>query len=456
LTRAPFDIVVYLAEGEGVSVAVQSSPGLFGKAKAHQPGRLINPLEVGAEGEKNENRDLWVDASFHYWEPGVKGFDEVTKTGGMVRCRRTVENLSKGGAPIPLRDIGLTTLYLVFEKDLEKGAATPQRTWLKLNFTQPQGEAAAGLDAARRRAMEATAISDLRTLISSELGYSLHNEGYFDELKCLAASAACLRGYTGAPLLADAMEFVGEKNGYRRTFHAGPKADRRGKEAKTSPSSLQSFAITAVPLTPRETDDRSFCADDTGRVCSSAGEIQPTAGRCPSSCQELGAPAAAGARPAGLNACLLVVAGTGSKTAKQAVTQFWQQVNAEIAKSLVQQLSGDGVAARLEVLPGDAATDSIPGLIAVALGRERCKQLMQFTHQLGGGSGPEAFFAFDAAVFSVQETDGGFKLGDGAFRKNYRYPLNNESLRTLSMSELASRLKGELAAAGILQRAPAK
>jgi hypothetical protein len=158
---------------------------------------------------------------------------------------------------------------------------------------------------------------------------------------------------------------------------------------------------------------------------------------------------------AGLGPCLLVSAGSGSKANSEKVTHFWQTVNAEIAKSLVEQLTKDGVAARLDVLPQDTASDKVPGLIALALARERCDQLMQFTHELGGGSGPEAYFAFEAAVFGVQEVHAGsFQIGKEAFRKKYRFAMTDEVLKTLSVSEVAGKLQGDLASAGVLRGQP--
>jgi len=169
----------------------------------------------------------------------------------------------------------------------------------------------------------------------------------------------------------------------------------------------------------------------------------------------MGATLLAGEGKPGLGPCVLVSAGTGSEAKSEQVTQFWQTVNAAIAKSLVQELTKGGVDARLEVLPHGTASDKVPGLIALALAREHCGQLMQFTHQLGGGSGRDAYFAFEAALFGVQEDDGGFKIGQEAFRKNYRYAMTDEVLRTLSTSEVAGKLKGDLDSARVLKR-PAK
>jgi hypothetical protein len=162
---------------------------------------------------------------------------------------------------------------------------------------------------------------------------------------------------------------------------------------------------------------------------------------------------------AALDSCVLVVSGAGSKAGNQQVTDFWHQVNTSIAKALLEQLAADKVPVRSEVIPAAASDEDVPGKIALALARDRCGQLLQFNHQLGGGSGPGAFFAFQASLFGVEETKGGFKIGKEAFSKNYRYALNEEVLKTFSISEMATRLGSELKAAGVLPAAsgePAK
>jgi len=168
-----------------------------------------------------------------------------------------------------------------------------------------------------------------------------------------------------------------------------------------------------------------------------------------------GGPQRADTAPPELSPCLLVVAGSGTKAQKESVTEFWHTVNVEIAKSLVQQLAEGDVSARLEVIPQQTPSDQVPGEVATALARERCRQLLQFTHKLGGGSGPDAFFAFEAVVLGVKQTARGFKLQDEVFRKTYRHPLTQEVLRSLSMPEVAKKLKDDLSAAGVLPHASA-
>jgi hypothetical protein len=157
-----------------------------------------------------------------------------------------------------------------------------------------------------------------------------------------------------------------------------------------------------------------------------------------------------------LNSCLLVVGGLGPSTGSEKVTRFWRDVNAEVARSLVKQLTADQVAAKVEVLPNDAARDKVPGLVGLALARERCGLLLQLAHELGGGSGPDAYFAFEPGVFGVQEAKGGFKIGKESFRKKYRFAMTEESLRNLKVSEIASSIKGDLETAGVLKQASAK
>ncbi len=168
-------------------------------------------------------------------------------------------------------------------------------------------------------------------------------------------------------------------------------------------------------------------------------------------------PALAEEATAQLKPCLLVTAGTGSQARSPQGTQFWQMANAEIARLLVQQLTAGTVTAgtvagRLEVLPQDAAPDKITGLVALALAREKCDRLLQFTHELGGQSEFDAYFAFEAVLFGVQRTDDGFRVGSEVFRKKYRYAMTDEAIKSLSMSEVASKLKGDLSSAGFLKR----
>ena len=148
-------------------------------------------------------------------------------------------------------------------------------------------EVMAKMRAARISASEAAAVGDIRAVISGEMAYSMSNEGFYDELRCLVEPGTCLPSYAkGSPAFLDASALQAERFGYRRTFHAGAKAPRT---AKTSPSSIAAFAFTAVPLKPGETGNRGFCGDASGRVCFTPDGSLPKVvdGQCDSACMTL-------------------------------------------------------------------------------------------------------------------------------------------------------------------------
>jgi type II secretory pathway pseudopilin PulG len=134
---------------------------------------------------------------------------------------------------------------------------------------------------ARVSANEASALGDIRSMVTAEMSYAASNGGNYDTPECLAAPGSCIPGYTG-PAVIDPSSTVSLKNGYRRTFHPGATAP---SDAKISPSSMMTFTITAVPVTPMRTGIRGFCADQTGVICytmDGSDAALPTGGCAPS------------------------------------------------------------------------------------------------------------------------------------------------------------------------------
>jgi type IV pilus assembly protein PilA len=132
---------------------------------------------------------------------------------------------------------------------------------------------------ARLSANESAAIGDIRVLISGQGSYSGSNGGYYDTLECLASANTCIPDYGGYAPLMDQRLLAGVKSGYRRTFYPGPPAPR---DSKISPSSITSYAFTAVPVTLGRTGIRGFCGDDTGRIYYTMDGTEPPMadGRC--------------------------------------------------------------------------------------------------------------------------------------------------------------------------------
>jgi type IV pilus assembly protein PilA len=145
---------------------------------------------------------------------------------------------------------------------------------------------------ARVSANEARAIGDVRTMISAEAGYAAANGGLYDKPECLAGPRECIPNYpaTGATFLDRDLLANDIRSGYTRRFYPGPpasQADMRG--GAVSPSSLKTFAYVALPSDSGRSGVRTFCGDDTGRVCATydSRPLQVEGGRCPTSCTDL-------------------------------------------------------------------------------------------------------------------------------------------------------------------------
>ena len=145
---------------------------------------------------------------------------------------------------------------------------------------------------ARVSANEAQTIGDIRTVISGEAAYQSSNGGFYGSLECLATPVNCLPNYpAGAPQFLDApLAAATEKSGYRRTFHPGLPAEvDPSSGVQVAPSSLQSYAYTAVPITPNTTGVRGFCGDSSGLICQTPDGSEPgvSGGQCDASCTPL-------------------------------------------------------------------------------------------------------------------------------------------------------------------------
>jgi Domain of unknown function (DUF4190) len=135
---------------------------------------------------------------------------------------------------------------------------------------------------ARIAANEASAIGDVRTVVSAESAYQSANNGYYGTLECLGAPSKCLPTYTGSALLEGTLAAdEGVRHGYRHALHPGP--------AAASSSNVGSYAFVAQPVTRGQSGLRAFCGDDSGRVCvwPDGQPTQITDGRCPADCRTL-------------------------------------------------------------------------------------------------------------------------------------------------------------------------
>lgn len=142
---------------------------------------------------------------------------------------------------------------------------------------------------ARVSANEAATIGDVRTVISGEAAYQTANGGFYDTLECLGTPGNCISGYTGPTFLDPMLANGADKSGYTRKFHAGAAPSTTDGGGSRSPSSMESFAYTAVPVTRNQTGVRGFCGDSTGRICVTMDGSEPPVvdGQCSQTCQML-------------------------------------------------------------------------------------------------------------------------------------------------------------------------
>lgn len=128
---------------------------------------------------------------------------------------------------------------------------------------------------------ERNTLDDIQAVSSAMAAYGSENQGFFDWPRCLVDPPSCLPGYEGPPMMARELASLAPRHGYRRAFHLGPPAPRTGYVR--SPTSIISFAYTAVPLQVGRTGNRAFCVDASGYVRESeygASSLVTADGRC--------------------------------------------------------------------------------------------------------------------------------------------------------------------------------
>jgi hypothetical protein len=321
LRREPFSILVSSGDLKGVFVSASFAPGLYDDARAGKPfGSNFRSTIVVAESPNNKGKDLVTDdngPAIHYWDndPDFVKFDEALPLGPGFRGRRTVSSFFVRGQAKAVDQTFRPALYLVFvrgeasasgDHTIDAGVRTgfsvlldPAREIAEREVALQQlgklgKDAILALDVLgreeRMRANEAVALSDIRTVITSQAAYAYANGGLFDALDCLETPSGCLPNYAaGAPPFLSGEPLMGSRAGYLRTFQPGPPANRdQIKKAKGSPTSLTAFAITAVPERPGQDGLRAFCGDATGRICVNEDGDAPRAedGQCSDPCRE--------------------------------------------------------------------------------------------------------------------------------------------------------------------------
>ena len=138
------------------------------------------------------------------------------------------------------------------------------------------------LKAARDQAREASAVGNLRTMVSAQMTFAaiVGDGAYAAEVKCLTTPRAC--GLSEPPLLFDSFP-APDRMGYRYTLTPTGIRSTLRSGAKAS----SGFLFTAVPID--EPSLPSFCTDQDGVVCRQPpGTPLVVSGvKCPATCEPL-------------------------------------------------------------------------------------------------------------------------------------------------------------------------
>ncbi len=114
---------------------------------------------------------------------------------------------------------------------------------------------------ARMSANEAGMIGDIRTVISAEAAMQSANSGFYSNIACLSAPAACIIGYVGPTFLDPSLAVPATtKSGYARTFT--PVAAVTGTDAA---GDLNAFCYAGSPSS-NQGGVRAFGGDSSGIV----------------------------------------------------------------------------------------------------------------------------------------------------------------------------------------------
>jgi hypothetical protein len=176
------------------------------------------------------------------------------------------------------------------------GAAPPgealvlaKRTVVLLLAVALLGWVAHGMALASVSHIEAAVLEDMRSFVAAEAAYSQSNGGLYEtRIECLVRPRECLpAGGPTEPLLdAGTVERLTLQHPSYWQFRldaAGGPPESGPEAAQRSRTSVRVFALQARPLRPGHAGVRSFCVDDTARLCFNPGgrELAIREGRCP-------------------------------------------------------------------------------------------------------------------------------------------------------------------------------
>jgi hypothetical protein len=133
-------------------------------------------------------------------------------------------------------------------------------------------------------------IGDARSFAIAMESYAAENGGFYEgRVECLLRPwDGCIPGYpqSAPPFLWEDIARLGERNGYVRSFHPGPKVSPEEiAQASASPTSVRTWVLLGTPVD--DPSRPSYCVDYTGTLCRfvTGASTELSAGEtCPPEC----------------------------------------------------------------------------------------------------------------------------------------------------------------------------
>jgi type IV pilus assembly protein PilA len=125
----------------------------------------------------------------------------------------------------------------------------------------------------RMAANEASAVGSLRTMVTSDVTYSsTYGNSFSPDLGTLGGPATLTTASCDQALLLDSVlsnagvGLTSQKSGYTFTYLPGTPIPAASVPPACKTAGVDSFTITAVPVTLGSTGQRSFCTDGSGVI----------------------------------------------------------------------------------------------------------------------------------------------------------------------------------------------
>ena len=154
---------------------------------------------------------------------------------------------------------------------------------------------------------------------------------------------------------------------------------------------------------------------------------------------------------AGHPPCTLLYNGGGTLTDNEKVNGVWTEADQRVNDGVNSGLAASGFDIRYYIARAQGSQARLAEVVA-QLKETKCAKVIQVTRTLGGSPGTK-FFSYAVLVIHLDEK----RIGAGTsytvagdYSKDYKYPMTEEVLRTLSLSGVGKQIAADIDASKVL------